>query len=72
MTCIEKGVSHELRPVEFGSESHRALHPFSRAHYIDETFDGPARGQPAAGVIGKAARISHRPYAGSIAAFRNR
>lgn len=28
MACVEKGVSHELMPVELGSDAHRALHPF--------------------------------------------
>ncbi|MCG8422050.1 MAG: glutathione S-transferase N-terminal domain-containing protein [Proteobacteria bacterium] len=25
--CAEKGVDHELRPVELGSDDHRRLHP---------------------------------------------
>ncbi|MBX7078650.1 MAG: glutathione S-transferase family protein [Nannocystaceae bacterium] len=28
MSAAEKGVRHELTPVEFGADSHRALHPF--------------------------------------------
>ena len=28
MACVEKGLAHELAPLAFGSESHRALHPF--------------------------------------------
>lgn len=30
MTAEEKGITHELVGVEFGSESHRALHPFAK------------------------------------------
>ncbi|NNG05081.1 MAG: glutathione S-transferase family protein [Inquilinus sp.] len=30
MVCIEKGVPHELVPLDFQSEAHRALHPFLR------------------------------------------
>ena len=26
----EKGVAHELSPVEFGSDAHLMLHPFAR------------------------------------------
>lgn len=28
MVCLEKAVPHELAPLEFGAESHRARHPF--------------------------------------------
>ncbi len=28
MTCAEKGVEHTLSPAEFGSDDHRARHPF--------------------------------------------
>jgi glutathione S-transferase len=28
MACIEKALPHELAPLEFGAESHRACHPF--------------------------------------------
>lgn len=28
MTCVEKGVDHELEVVEFGSAAHAKLHPF--------------------------------------------
>ncbi|NJM34967.1 MAG: glutathione S-transferase family protein [Rhodomicrobium sp.] len=30
MACLEKGVSHELKPLEFREESHMRLHPFAR------------------------------------------
>lgn len=30
MVCEEKHVDYQLRPLEFGQESHRALHPFLR------------------------------------------
>lgn len=30
MVCLEKHVEHQLRPLEFRSDSHRALHPFLR------------------------------------------
>ena len=30
MACVEKGVEHELVPLDFRSDSHRALHPFLR------------------------------------------
>ena len=30
MACEEKGIGHELQPVEFGSEAHKALHPFAK------------------------------------------
>ncbi|MCW5771448.1 MAG: glutathione S-transferase family protein [Rhodospirillaceae bacterium] len=30
LACVEKGVSHELTPVELGSEVHTRLHPFRR------------------------------------------
>jgi glutathione S-transferase len=30
MTCIEKGVDHELVPIAYGSAEHAALHPFKR------------------------------------------
>lgn len=30
MVCEEKGVTHEVAPLEFGSEAHLALHPFGR------------------------------------------
>ncbi|MCP4381541.1 MAG: glutathione S-transferase family protein [Hyphomicrobiales bacterium] len=30
LAAAEKGVPHTLSPVEFGAESHRALHPFAR------------------------------------------
>ncbi len=30
MAAAAKGVAHELVPVEFGADSHRALHPFTK------------------------------------------
>ncbi len=30
MACVEKGVGHDLVPLDFRSESHRTLHPFLR------------------------------------------
>jgi glutathione S-transferase len=30
MVCEEKGISHELKSIEFGSDAHKALHPFAR------------------------------------------
>jgi glutathione S-transferase len=30
MVCVEKGVSHELKPIELGSDDHERLHPFKR------------------------------------------
>lgn len=30
LVCVEKGASHELVPLDFRSDSHRALHPFLR------------------------------------------
>jgi glutathione S-transferase len=35
MTCVEKGVSHELAPIEFGSDAHRALHPFLKVPILE-------------------------------------
>ena len=29
LACAEKGVDHDVAPIEFGAESHRALHPFA-------------------------------------------
>jgi len=28
MVCLEKAIAHTLAPLEFGADSHRALHPF--------------------------------------------
>ena len=43
--CAEKGVAHELKPVEFGSDAHRKLHPFCKVpilrhgnHTLPETL----------------------------------
>lgn len=30
LVCEEKGVDYELVPVEFGSDAHKALHPYAR------------------------------------------
>jgi glutathione S-transferase len=30
LACAEKGVSHAIEEVEFGSEAHRKLHPFAK------------------------------------------
>ncbi|HEX4363553.1 MAG TPA: glutathione S-transferase family protein [Solirubrobacteraceae bacterium] len=35
MACIEKGVAHELVPIEYGSAAHVALHPFSRIPVLE-------------------------------------
>jgi glutathione S-transferase len=35
MTCVEKGVSHELAPIALGSEEHLALHPFGKVPVLD-------------------------------------
>jgi glutathione S-transferase len=33
--CVEKGLPHELVPLEFRAESHRALHPFLKMPAIE-------------------------------------
>jgi glutathione S-transferase len=33
--CVEKGLAHELVPVEFRAESHRARHPFLKVPAIE-------------------------------------
>ena len=35
MTCIEKGISYDLRSIELGSEAHLAKHPFGKVPYIE-------------------------------------
>jgi len=35
MTCIEKGIEHELVPVARGSAEHAALHPFTRMPVLE-------------------------------------
>jgi glutathione S-transferase len=35
MTCIEKGVDHELVPIAYGSDEHAALHPFKRIPVLE-------------------------------------
>jgi glutathione S-transferase len=35
MTCIEKGIDHELVPIDYGSDAHGALHPFRRMPVIE-------------------------------------
>lgn len=40
MTCIEKGIEHELVPIAYGSPEHAALHPFMRIPVVE--IDGVA------------------------------
>jgi glutathione S-transferase len=35
MTCVEKGIDHELVPIAYGSAEHAALHPFLRIPIIE-------------------------------------
>lgn len=35
LACEEKGVSHRLEPVEFGSDRLRSLHPFSKIPILE-------------------------------------
>ena len=35
LACAEKGITHELREVEFGSHALKALHPFSRIPILE-------------------------------------
>jgi glutathione S-transferase len=35
MTCVEKGISYELVPVDYGSEGHGELHPFRRMPILE-------------------------------------
>ena len=35
MTCVEKGVSHDLAPIALGSDTHRALHPFCKVPILE-------------------------------------
>jgi glutathione S-transferase len=35
MTCIEKGIEHELVPIAYGSSAHAALHPFLRIPAVE-------------------------------------
>ena len=35
MTCIEKGIEHELVPVAYGSEEHGRIHPFRRMPILE-------------------------------------
>jgi len=35
MTCIEKGIEHEFLPIPYGSEEHRAKHPFRRIPVLE-------------------------------------
>lgn len=35
MTCVEKGVDHELVPIRYGSDEHRAMHPFARIPVLE-------------------------------------
>ena len=34
MTCVEKGVDHQLEPIEFGSAGHLERHPFGKVPTI--------------------------------------
>jgi glutathione S-transferase len=35
MTCIEKGVEHELQPIELGGEPHHRLHPWGKVPILE-------------------------------------
>jgi glutathione S-transferase len=35
MTCVEKGIEYELAPIGYGSDAHRALHPFVRIPVVE-------------------------------------
>ena len=35
MTCIEKGIDHELVPIAYGGPEHQALHPFARIPIVE-------------------------------------
>lgn len=35
MTCIEKGIEHELVRIAYGSAEHRRLHPFGRIPVVE-------------------------------------
>lgn len=35
MTCIEKGLDHELVPLDYGSDEHEAIHPFRRIPTVE-------------------------------------
>jgi glutathione S-transferase len=35
MTCVEKGIPYELVPIDRGSDSHGALHPFRRMPILE-------------------------------------
>ena len=35
MTCVEKGIEHQLTPVDLGSDAHRALHPFVKVPVLE-------------------------------------
>jgi glutathione S-transferase len=35
MTCIEKGIEHELVPIAYGSDEHGTLHPFRRIPIVE-------------------------------------
>jgi len=35
MACVEKGVDHTLRPVDLGSDAHRALHPWAKMPVLE-------------------------------------
>ena len=35
MALVEKGVDYELLPIEFGSDAHRALHPYAKVPILE-------------------------------------
>ncbi|MFP6711209.1 MAG: glutathione S-transferase family protein [Rhodospirillales bacterium] len=35
LAAEEKGITHELLPIEFGSDDHKALHPFAKIPIMD-------------------------------------
>lgn len=35
MTCLEKGIEHELVPIAYGSAQHGEMHPFRRIPVLD-------------------------------------
>ena len=35
MTCVEKGIPYELVPIDYGSDTHGALHPFRRMPILE-------------------------------------
>lgn len=35
MACVEKGLEHELRPLDLGSDAHRAAHPYFKVPVLE-------------------------------------